>query len=202
MSDRRVGEPPHTRTTRRRGRLRARLAWRLVALGLAGGGSALMGFATLGEPAASAAMTLAGDETLAPLPVGNGCTVTVPVIVTTVHLPNLSILTTCSSTQTTSLAVGSAPSGAVTADSVSSTSPSSTSPSGVSRVSSTTARPNSASTTSSTQSKTAAGVLGADAGTPSTGTDIAFGIGIGLVIAGAGIGSGTGAFLRRRRTTP
>ena len=161
-----------------------------------------MGVATLGAPATvSAPMRLAGDQTLVPPSVGNTCDVTVPAIVTTVLLPSLPTLTTCSSAQTTSLTVGGAPSGAVATASGSNASPSDARSSDA-HSSSTAARPGSASTASSTESTTAAGVLGGGAGTPSAGTDIAFGIGIGLVIAGAGIGTGTGAFLKRRRTTP
>lgn len=203
MSDRHIDEPPHPRAARSRARLTAGLAGRLAAIGLMVTGSVVMGLATVAGPATpSGEFRLAGDQTLVPLPVGSECDdVTLPAIVTTVSLPSLPEVPTCTSTHTTAPTSEDVQSEAVTTSSGSSASHAGTTSRVDSRSSITTARPGSSSTASSTESKTTAGVLGANAGTPSTGTDIAFGIGIGLVIAGAGIGTGTSAFLKRRRST-
>ena len=200
MSDRRTDEPTHRRSTRTRAAFIETLHGRVVSAGLVVAGGALMVMATLGAPATvSGELRLARDQTLVPLPVEDSCGhITVPAIVTTVSLPGL---TTCSSTQATSPSSESAPSSAINTSSESSA-PHSGATGATSRSSITAPRPGPASTTSSGKTTTAAGVLGADSGTPSTGTDIAFGIGIGLVIAGAGVGTGTTAFRKRRRTVP
>ena len=203
MRDRRSDESTHLRTTRSRAELLQTLRARVASTGLVVAGSALMGLATLGAPATvSGHFRLDGDQTLVPLPVEDNCDhITVPALVTTVSLPNLPDLTTCSSAHTTSHTSESVASSAINTTSESTLSHSGTS-GATSRSSATATRPGTSATTSSGESKTAAGVLGADSGTPSTGTDIAFGIGIGLVIAGAGIGTGTTAFRKRRRTIP
>lgn len=201
MSDRHAGEPAYPRAKRSRTQGFGRLTARVAALGLSASGSVLMLVATLGAPATvSGRLQLVGEQTLLPLPIVGDCdSVTVPAVVTTVSVPSLPSLTTCASAHTSVLTSSSAHLGATSTPAGAGTSqPGTTSTAAGSPA--TTSRPDASSTTSSRASTPRAGALGADTGTPSTGTDIAFGIGIGLVIAGAGIGTGTGAFLKRRRT--
>ena len=175
---------------------------RVAAGGLVTAGSALMAVATVGGPSMKAgSVTLADQPTLLPLPIVGECgNLSLPIIVTTVTLPDLTCTATHSSMQTSS---DEQPGTVESSTSAAATAPGSASNTVGQRAS---VAPTGSATpsvaTSRSASSTAVGVLGANTGTPSTGTDIAFGIGIGLVIAGAGIGTGTAEFFKRRRTTP
>lgn len=186
-----------------RDRLLGILWARVAAVGLVTGGSAVMAVTTAGGPSTNAgSVALAGQPTLLPLPIIGKCDdLSLSAIVTTVTLGALTCTARHTSEQTSRDEQTGTPLPSTGTAAATSSGPELTAPGHATTLAATGSKGSSL-TSSRSSSSTAAGVLGANAGTPSTGTDIAFGIGIGLVIAGAGIGTGTAEFYKRRRTTP